>query len=396
MVVVIYFIYFSIFSLLGWIFEMAFRSIKEERFVNSGCLFGPFVPIYGYTATTILLFDNYFIVIPLIFRIILFCLAPTVFEYIGSYLLEKQFSIHLWDYSHVKHNLHGRICLFFSSIWAVLIIFIYFVIQPFLYKFIINVKPQQLVIISLVLLIYFSLDTIITIKTFNKVKIVISMIKQQVISNNLQCVKYNGYKLLNSLIRPILAFPAISKIILKNLYLNNFNSDKLIQQSEQDIEYMSYISDIENNLTFLQLKNFHHHLNSIYIHSKKVSYISYKIGKMLNKYFKVNLIELARGSLLHDFFLYEWRKEILPMGKQHAFEHPKEAYRNSSKYISNITEIEKDIILKHMWPLSLRSPKYLETLIVILVDKLIASDEFFIEFVSKKPRPVIMSPEKKT
>ena len=396
MIVVIYFIYFSIFSFLGWIFEMVFRSIKEERFVNSGCLFGPFVPIYGYTATTILLFDNYFIVIPLIFRITLFCLLPSVFEYIGSYLLEKQFSIQLWDYSHLKFNLHGRICLFFSSIWAALIIFVYFVIQPFLYKFIMYIKPQKLAIIFLVLLIYFSIDTIITIKTFNKVKIVISMIKRQVTSNNLQSAKYNGYKLLNSLTRPILAFPAISKIILKNLYFNNFNSEKLIQQSEKDIEYMAYISDIQNNPAFIKLKTFHHHLNSIYIHSVKVSYLSYKIGKALNNYFTVNLKDLARGSLLHDFFLYEWRKEILPMGKKHAFEHPKEAYRNSSKYISNITEIEKDIILKHMWPLSLRSPKYLETLIVILVDKLIASDEFFIEFVSKKPRPVIMSPEKKT
>lgn len=386
MAVLIYFIYFCIFSFVGWIIEMVFRSIKEEHFVNSGCLFGPFIPIYGYTATTILLFDNYFIALPLIFRIILFCLLPSVFEYAGSYLLEKKFSVQLWDYSHLKLNLHGRICLSFSSIWAVLIIFLYFAIQPFLYTFILTIQPRQLLIASFVLFIYFSIDTIVTIKAFNKVKIIISMVKQKAASSDLQCAKYDGYKFLKSLIRPIHAFPAISKIILKNLYLNNFNSDKLIQQAEKDIEYTSYTFDIKNNLIFMKLKNFHHHLNSIYIHSIKVSYLSYKIGKVLNHYFTVRLMDLARGSLLHDFFLYDWRTERLPMGKQHAFEHPKEAYRNSLKYITNITEIEKDIILKHMWPLSLRSPKYLETLIVILVDKLIASDELFIEFVSKKSK----------
>ena len=37
---------------------------------------------------------------------------------------------------------------------------------------------------------------------------------------------------------------------------------------------------------------------------------------------------------------------------------------------------EKDIILKHMWPVTFSTPKYLETFIVTFVDKYCAIKEF--------------------
>ena len=38
--------------------------------------------------------------------------------------------------------------------------------------------------------------------------------------------------------------------------------------------------------------------------------------------------------------------------------------------------MEKDIILKHMWPLTIIPPRYLESFIVSIIDKIVATGEF--------------------
>ena len=41
-----------------------------------------------------------------------------------------------------------------------------------------------------------------------------------------------------------------------------------------------------------------------------------------------------------------------------------------------LNEIEKDIILKHMWPVTFSAPKYLESYIITFVDKYCAIKEW--------------------
>ena len=44
--------------------------------------------------------------------------------------------------------------------------------------------------------------------------------------------------------------------------------------------------------------------------------------------------------------------------------------QDGNKYIRySLNNIEKDIIEKHMWPLTLRLPKYKESYVVLMVDK---------------------------
>ena len=40
-------LFFYVYSFLGWIFESAYVSFKERKWVNRGFLMGPFLPIYG-------------------------------------------------------------------------------------------------------------------------------------------------------------------------------------------------------------------------------------------------------------------------------------------------------------------------------------------------------------
>ena len=83
--------------------------------------------------------------------------------------------------------------------------------------------------------------------------------------------------------------------------------------------------------------------------------------------------------MLHDLFLYDWRhsKKKLNLEGLHAFVHPKIALRNASELFL-LNDKEKDIILKHMWPVTFFSlPKYRESYIITFTDKLSALKSFY-------------------
>jgi uncharacterized protein len=78
--------------------------------------------------------------------------------------------------------------------------------------------------------------------------------------------------------------------------------------------------------------------------------------------------------MLHDLFLYDWRIKSEQHTSLHAFKHPFIALENSKK-IFNLNMKEEDIIIKHMWPVTLKLPKYFESYVVTLVDKFCALKE---------------------
>ena len=143
--------------------------------------------------------------------------------------------------------------------------------------------------------------------------------------------------------------------------------------SIEDEEFESIISEISENDTVKKMKNFRQHYEtSCYDHCLQVSYISYKICKKLNLDYKAT----ARAAMLHDLFLYDWRKRQDGRKGLHAFTHPKTALDNSMK-LFDLSKKEQDIILKHMWPVTIKLPKYPESYIVTLIDKYSALNESF-------------------
>ncbi len=97
----------------------------------------------------------------------------------------------------------------------------------------------------------------------------------------------------------------------------------------------------------------------------------------LNRKLKLNASEreLIRGALLHDYFLYDWHDRKIRL-KLHGFRHPKRALQNAIKEYE-LTDKEQDIIVKHMWPLTIITPKYRESWIVTAVDKYSALAEMY-------------------
>lgn len=142
---------------------------------------------------------------------------------------------------------------------------------------------------------------------------------------------------------------------------------------ENDHEYMEIVEDLLKNKELLKLdKITHHHFTTRLVHSIFVSYVSYKITKARG----LDYVSTARAGLLHDFFLEE-REDIAMLGMgSHNAAHPKIALKNAKK-VTEINDLEKDIILKHMFlcTMSLRVPKYRESFIVSMVDKYCAFQE---------------------
>ena len=60
----------------------------------------------------------------------------------------------------------------------------------------------------------------------------------------------------------------------------------------------------------------------------------------------------------------------------HAFRHPYIAYKRASN-LFDLNKKEKDIIIKHMWPLTIIPPRYIESFIITLVDKYCALKESY-------------------
>lgn len=142
--------------------------------------------------------------------------------------------------------------------------------------------------------------------------------------------------------------------------------------SETQTEILVYGSDIIHSVGMQEEKLFIQHRSSnTFNHSLNVANTSVQIAKRFNV--KVNIKALVRGALLHDYFLYDCHAE---KHKKHMRTHAKAALANASRDF-DIGPIEKDIIAKHMFPINSRLPKYKESFIVSLADKICAVQEFF-------------------
>lgn len=135
-------------------------------------------------------------------------------------------------------------------------------------------------------------------------------------------------------------------------------------------EYNKCIYELLQHEMVGSMENFIQHGDiSCLDHSISVSYYSYIICRLLG----FDYHSAARGGLLHDFFLYDWHGEK-PYKGLHGFAHPNIALQNANQYF-RLNELEKDIIQKHMWPLTIKLPKYKEAYVVSFVDKYCATLE---------------------
>lgn len=129
--------YFIIYSFLGWVLEVVYHAVGQGLVVNRGFLNGPVCPIYG--VGVILIFTLAELVyeggVEATQTIVLFAggvVFATAVELFGGWALDKLFHARWWDYSNEPFNLHGYICLKFSLLWGLAIVFVVRVLHPFI------------------------------------------------------------------------------------------------------------------------------------------------------------------------------------------------------------------------------------------------------------------------
>lgn len=126
--------YFIVYSVLGWVAEVIFQAAARGRIVNRGFLNGPVCPIYGSGILAVLALmhgmgtgaEESSPALIFVYGIVL----ATLVELIGGWLLDRLFHARWWDYSSKPFNFHGYICLQFSLIWGLAVVFVVRILQP--------------------------------------------------------------------------------------------------------------------------------------------------------------------------------------------------------------------------------------------------------------------------
>lgn len=125
--------------------------------------------------------------------------------------------------------------------------------------------------------------------------------------------------------------------------------------------------------TFVQ-----HGETTVFEHCLSVAKFSLLMAHFLERTLKIEIDKdsLVRGALLHDYFLYDWHDKTVPGRRVHGFTHPGTAMRNAERDFG-LNDLERDIISKHMFPVTPFPPMHRESIIVNLADKWCALCEAF-------------------
>jgi uncharacterized protein len=305
---------FSFFSILGWVLEVTYRSVRDKRFVNPGLLNGPYLPLYGTGALILMVAVSLLEGSHVLTKALAYFVVTTGLE-LGCGLIGEYFSHpRLWDYSDQRFSYRGHICLKFSIYWILLAFAFEYLLLPPYQSMLILFSPAfkgiftgAIILIMLVDFLTVSINHFLSLTSKEK-----TLLETQFIDTA----------------RPLLELPEVAK-------LSQYN---------------------------------HHRGKTRLEHVKEVAYLSFLWGKRLS----LDSEAIVRGALLHDLFYYDWLHEG---PRLHGFRHHNIALKNARE-ITLLTKKEEDIIKKHMWPLTVVPPRYMESLVVSLVDTFCSARDY--------------------
>ena len=145
-----------------------------------------------------------------------------------------------------------------------------------------------------------------------------------------------------------------------------------MRQTTYRAEFLDCIQDLLCQPQVWQMEDIRQHNDGVSCldHCIFVSYVSF----VLCKKWGLDAVSAARAGLLHDLYLCDWSTTTVGRWKRLLI-HPEMAANNAECY--GLSALERDIILKHMWPVTLsKLPAHRESAVVNLADKLCATVEF--------------------
>lgn len=161
----VYIIYFFIYAIIGWILEVTYNAIRAGKYINCGVLNGPWCPIYGFAAISIILLLNKVNTDNKIFLFFASMIIASIIELLTGFILEAIFHKKWWDYSDKKFNIAGYICAEYSLLWGALCFILYEAIHPMIRKLVFAMPYKLLLITNIIIAILFLIDTLASFNT---------------------------------------------------------------------------------------------------------------------------------------------------------------------------------------------------------------------------------------
>lgn len=178
------FVWFIVYSVVGWIWESTYCTIVERKWQNRGFLYGPACPIYGTGIVGIMLLWHHTLEqgTTLAWWQVFLAMAvgSAILEYVTHWALEKLFHAYWWDYSNMPLNLNGRICLpatIFFGLGGLLVVYVLY--QPTV-DIIASADPLLTEALSLALMAIMAADAAITASSLASIAHAASAINQGV------------------------------------------------------------------------------------------------------------------------------------------------------------------------------------------------------------------------
>lgn len=213
-----YFMLFIIYAVAGWICEVTLQLIQKHKLADRGFLIGPYCPIYGCGAVLITLCLTPFKEHPVGLFILAMVLCGSL-EYATSFIMEKAFNARWWDYSEMRFNINGRVCLETLVPFGIAGLLIVYLFNPFLLSIIQSWSEGTLNIISLIIAVVFVTDVIISSKIIYNFKRTNKEVSQNEKKDNTDEVSEKVREILRSKSflnrRLINAFPDFTTILKK-------------------------------------------------------------------------------------------------------------------------------------------------------------------------------------
>ncbi|MGN1089290.1 MAG: putative ABC transporter permease, partial [Huintestinicola sp.] len=155
------FIMFCFWSFIGWMIEVIDMTYETGEYQNRGFLNMPICPIEGFGVIIMVVFfreikDTY---------LLLFLASTavcTAFELFVGWGMEKLFHARWWDYSHMKFNFMGYICLRNSLFFGGGCVIVIRYIQPMVIKAIDAIPINVGITICIVMAVLIAVDTVIS------------------------------------------------------------------------------------------------------------------------------------------------------------------------------------------------------------------------------------------
>lgn len=215
------FLCFILFSFLGWCLEVLYGLFELKKFVNRGFLIGPLCPIYGIGCVLLYLLLQGYADDPIVLALLAMVIC-SILEYLASFLMEKIFKTRWWDYSNMKFNINGRICLEMIVPFGILGLLVVYILFPNAMN-LLNLLPALAIYISSgVLLVLFITDLAVSFKIIMKFTKVALKVPKDMTEEITKFVKntLSKYKLTDRLINSFpdfqIDFSAIKDKIFKN------------------------------------------------------------------------------------------------------------------------------------------------------------------------------------